>query len=52
MKLLEDDSKRKTLSKFMRSLTGSSSVDTTCFGKQPRVGGVDSFEMFFRSSGH
>lgn len=52
MGLLEDDSKGETLSQFVRSLTGSSGIDAASFCEQPRVGSVDSFEMFFGSSGH
>lgn len=52
IELLKNDGKWKALSEFVRSLTGSSSINTTSLCKQPRVGSVDSFEMFFRSSGH
>jgi hypothetical protein len=52
IELLKNDGKWKTLSEFVRSLAGSGSINATSLRKQPRIGGIDSFEMFFRSSGH
>jgi hypothetical protein len=52
IKLLENDGKGEALSKFVRSLTGSSGIDATSFCEQPGVRSVNSFEMFFRSSSH
>lgn len=50
--ILDDDGEGEGFPEFVGSLVGSSGVDAAHFGEKPRSGGVDSFEMFFGSSGH
>ena len=50
--VLENDTEWQALSEFVRSLTGSGSVDAVHFGEEPSLGSVQFLKMFLGSTSH